>query len=180
MYRYVLGYKGELHKFSDADKDRLLNTVVTFLQKNNISYSAESVSKSIDRQSKIATAKKKVSFADAVNGAKALLRYSTGHSVSNAEIARRSRICLNCPLRDTVSYCGSCGGAGKIARFVGNLRKLMRIGTDLDSDIKVSYCGVCQCSLALMVPSQLQSFKPDSGRPDDCWLNPKSTNYTHE
>lgn len=177
MFRYSYVYKGKLVKHSHEDRDALYAIVSKSLHENNINFSQQDLHRSIDRQSKVKQKNGKVTFSDAVNGAKALLRHATSNSVEYAEISRRSRICMKCPLRSQISMCGACGTAGKIANFITKFKQSIGVKASVDAEIQHSYCGVCSCSLGLMVVSHISSFHPDSGRPDECWLNPKSKNY---
>lgn len=177
-YKYSIAFNKQLHKFSHQDFDALVVVTSDFLVKNNINFNKEDLKAAIRRQSAVSTKPKgKVTFADAVNGAKALMRYASGKTVSQAEVTRRSNICPNCPHISQVSMCGSCGTAGKATRFINNFKKLLGCRSAIDTDIQYSYCEICNCSLALMVVSSMDSFHKDQGRPDNCWLNPKSPNY---
>ena len=169
---------GKLEKFSHENADTLFVIVSDYLTKHNINFSSNDLKASIQRQSRVKPKSGKVTFSDAVNGARALLRYASGETVPHEEIYRRSRICLQCPLRSTISMCGACGTAGKIANFITKFKQGLGVKSSIDSDIQHSYCGVCSCSLGLMVVSSMKSFHLEkSGRPDACWLNPKSPNY---
>lgn len=180
-YRYSFGWNGQLYKFSDADLDTLVVIVSEFLKKNNINYSNESLRASIIRQSSIANKKKRIGLAEAVSGAKALIRYTSGSTVSTAEIERRSNICKDCSLINKIGGCAPCGAAGKIANFVNTVRVSLKLEQPIPTSVKSSYCGVCDCSLALMVPSKMELFvEPESKnlqRPDHCWVKRNSNNY---
>jgi hypothetical protein len=180
-YRYNFGWRGSLYRFSNSNFDIIKAEVVSFLVKNNINYDPASLDKSILRQSSIADKKKRIGLAEAVSGAKALLRYASGSTASTLEIERRAGICKDCPLIDRIGGCAPCGAAGKIANFVNSLRTSLRLDQPIPSSIKSSYCGVCDCSLALMVPSKMSAFSESESqnlqRPDICWIKKTSTNY---
>ncbi len=182
MYKYSIGHKGKLHEFSDANKDALLGQVVVFHRENNINFTINQLSKAIDRQSKIQTQKKKISLTDAIHGAKALLKYTSGKSVSNQEIERRSAICAKCTLMDRIGGCRSCGAAGAVAKFINTIRVSMKVQMQIPSEVRENYCGHCQCALALMVVTDLKDFREEdkaenAKRPDYCWL--KTTNFNN-
>lgn len=180
-YTYAVAWNSKLYKFSNSNKAVLMDEVMTFLRKNNINYSDRDISKAIDRQSRIVSQKKRIGLAEAVSGAKAILRYTTGSSVESSEIQRRSAICAACPLINRLGGCAPCGAAGKIANFVSLLRSTLKLQEPIPNEVKSSYCGVCQCSLALMVVSKMDAFnettEQNGKRPDNCWVKKSSINY---
>lgn len=181
-YKYATVWNGKLYRFDNTDKAILVQIVYDFFRANNIipAPTKEEISKAIDRQTSIKTSDK-VTFSQAVSGAKALIKSTIGGEDST-EIQRRSEICKDCPLRDGISVCGSCGTAGKIARFVNTFKAKLGIRTTIDKKISLSYCGFCKCSLALIVVTKLKDFHEEtparnSSRPDVCWLKKTSHNY---
>lgn len=181
-YKYSIGFSGKIHKFSSSNKESLIADVIRFHQENNINFSVVEIGRAIDRQSKIKTAVKKLSLADAINGAKAVLKYTTGKSESPSEIDRRSLICNACPLKQMISGCRSCGAAGAIAKFVNAVRVSMKVQAAIPSEIREQYCGHCGCALALLVVTKLEDFREEdpstnTKRPDMCWLKTTSTSY---
>lgn len=185
IYKYAEAYKGKLYKFQNEDKNALLAEVHSFFKKNNINFSNDLLLKAIDRQSKIKINPGKVTFQSAISGAMAVIRYTTGSSVSTAEMIRRSDICARCPMLSQISTCMACGGAGKIARFINGIRAAKKVESSIPSEVKASYCGVCSCSLALMVVTKIKDFHTESEaenrrRPDVCWLKTTSTNFKNE
>ncbi len=183
-YRFSTGYEGKLHRFSHDSKDVLLSQVLQFHQKNNINYSMIELSKSIDRQSKIQVAQKKLTLADAIKGAQAVINYGVGKSVTNQELFRRSMICKDCPLMKQIGGCRSCGAAGMIAKFINKVRASYGLQSAIPPEVRENYCSFCGCSLALMTVTKIEDFKEEpesinSTRPDICWLKKTSTNYSH-
>lgn len=181
-FKYAIGHAGRLHKFEADHKQVVMVQAIDFMKKNNIKYSESELSAAIDRQSKILTAPKKLTLADAIHGAKAVLKYTTGASASTDEILRRSKICADCPLRSKVGGCMSCGAAGAIARFVNTVRSTMKVSTQIPSEVRSHYCNHCGCSLALIVVSKMDAFSfendtKNNQRPDMCWLKRTSTSY---
>lgn len=184
-YKYSFAWKGKLESFSNDDKNALIAMASEFFKKNNINFSASDLSKGIDRQSKLTTAKKTLSLRDVVSGANAVIKYMGGSSVSNNEIVRRSFICEMCPMIEKIGGCGPCGAAGKISSFVNAVRQKMGISIAIPNQTKNSYCGICGCSLALLVVTKKENFhqeslEENSKRPDKCWLKTTSTNFTNE
>jgi hypothetical protein len=184
-YKYTFVWKGQLRSFDNEDKNALLADVSAYLNKNNINFTQADLSKAIDRQSKLTPTKKKLALRDVVAGANAVIRYMGGSSVSNDEIIRRSFICEGCPLIEKIGGCGPCGAAGKISSFVNNVRQKMGISIAIPNQTKNSYCGICGCSLALLVVTRKENFHKESSeenskRPDRCWLKETSTNFTNE
>lgn len=187
LYVYKTIWNKQPINFQDPNKDRLMIMVEQWHQKNNINYSRESISYQIDRQSKVVKPeeKKKKTFAEVLNGAAALVKYTVGSSASNQEITRRSQICLQCPVRSAVGGCAPCGAAAKIANAVNQIRAKKGAQMAIDSDLRNQYCKVCDCGLPLMLLTEYKDFHYESEemnirRPDFCWLKRTSPNYTHE
>lgn len=180
-YKYAVVVKGELKKFDSTDKAVLENRIATFFRDQGITYDRNTVSVSIDRQSRVVKKTKEITIADAANGAKAMIKNLAGSTVSNGEILRRSAICAACPLIASISNCTSCGMSGKIAKWNNKIRAARGLQIPIPSDVSHSFCDVCSCSLSLMVLTKRVDFvDKEEGRPDNCWLNKNSKNYTNE
>lgn len=181
-FKYSIGYGGALKRFSGSNKEVLLSEVVQFHRENNINFNVEDLRRSIDRQSNIITRKKKLTLSEAIHGAKAVLKYTSGKNAGEAEIARRASICSQCPIKDEIGGCRSCGAAGAFAKFVNTVRTSMKLEAPIPSEIRELYCGHCKCSLALIVVTKMDGFyeespEENSKRPDMCWLKKTSTSY---
>ncbi len=179
---YSIGYGGKLHTMDGTSKDEVLSKAIQFHKENNINYSMMELSKAIDRQSKISHQKKKITLTEAIHGAKAVLKYTSGKNAGESEINRRASICLQCPIQDEIGGCRSCGLAGTIAKFVNTIRSSMKLEAPIPAGIRELYCGHCKCSLALIVVTQMDGFveedpKENAKRPDMCWLKTTSTSY---
>jgi hypothetical protein len=182
-YLYAVVVKGKLEKFSADNKTLLQARVETFFRERGMAIDSASISTSIDRQSKIREKPKKIGLADAAIGAKALIKNLMGSSVSSEEIIRRSSICATCPLMSRIGGCASCGAGGKIANWINGIRAGKKLQIAIPSEVSSSYCGVCQCALALMVVTKKADFYDESKngqRPDVCWLKSNSPNLTNE
>ncbi len=186
MFKYSVVIKGEVHRFeSQMDKHHVYQQASEFFRKSNINFSPDSLMKDIERQSKITVRTKTLSFGDALNGALAALKFTAGKSTSPAEIRRRSTICSNCPLKDTVSGCFSCGMGSRIAKSVSSMRAKKGSAIAIPEEVKTLFCGFCGCAIPLMVVTQhedfnTESFEINNKRPDNCWLKTTSPNFTNE
>ena len=186
IYKYSTVVKGKLYKFSSQHKDVIMSDVMGFFNENNIMFDKKDLSNQIDRQSSpFNTKKKSITLSDAATGAMALIKYAGGSAVSDNELIRRSSICESCPLIDRIGGCSSCGAAGMIARFANTVRQKLSMQSAIPSSVKSSYCGVCNCSLALMVVTKIENFKEEPSiqnnqRPDNCWLKKTSPNFAKE
>jgi hypothetical protein len=102
------------------------------------------------------------SFHETLNGAKALVKVSLGQHVSQTEFDRRAEICSSCPKLSLTSDCIGCGAAGRIANNVRKLSsefgKTYNIPSNKYGPITRQYCGVCECSLALMLMAKIGQF----------------------
>ncbi len=184
-YKYKIVINGSLHSFSDNSFANVFSQAASLLKKNNINFSEIDLKQQIERQSRINNIKKKVTLIEAFNGARAFVRYVKGDSVSSKEMHRRSSICLSCPLISMASNCMSCGGSRVATNLINEVTKLKNPESAIPIEIKDKYCGVCSCSLSLMVVSKYKEFTQEDkdknlSRPDNCWLKSTSQNFTNE
>lgn len=97
-----------------------------------------------------------------------------GNTVTDKEFARRLAICKTCPKLKRVS-----GLTGRVSQILGALS----IKHKVPRDVSGSSCGVCGCSLLLLVPALPQNLHKDSPdeakkRPVSCWLKTSLTPQT--
>jgi len=184
IYKYTFVHNGDIIKRSHQDKRALMADVIAYMRKNNINFNESDISRSIDRQSAVTnTGKKhKVTFADAIHGVTAMIKYASRPGSSNQEIVRRSDICATCPQRSDIAKCGPCGTMRKITTWVNSIRAKKKVEAPIPSEVKYSYCGICDCSLALMVVTKIEDFYEENSsknalRPTRCWLKNTSPNY---
>lgn len=107
-------------------------------------------------------------------GATSALKQIGGICEDQTVINRRAIVCSACPKKKDTSGCGPCGFAGKVKSFVNGVKKLFGGGHTIPNQLDKSYCDVCDCSLAMMLPAQLVDFKlstiNDPERPKTCWI----------
>jgi hypothetical protein len=186
IYKFSIVVGGTLKKFSSESKNLIMSDVMTYFKENNINFNMKDLSSQIDLQSRpFNKSKKTITLAEAATGAMAVIKYGAGSSVSDNELLRRSAICEACPMADRIGGCQSCGAAGAIAKFANNIRSKLRMQSAIPNSVKSSYCGICGCSLALMVVTKIDNFKEESPtenqkRPDNCWLKTTSPNFAKE
>lgn len=129
--------------------------------------------------------KKYITPQEAINGAKAVFLQNIvlNNVESQKEIDRRSAICERCPALSAMAGCSKGCGISKIAldaynatvnKFFGGARY------NIPTRLKKTYCGVCGCSSAAILPAKLEHFLPDSEekariRPANCWLHNRNT-----
>jgi len=183
--KYTVVHNGQLHSFNGTSRQEVFEKVVQFMKKSNINYSAEDLLKAIDRQSGIVTRPKQIGFNDAMTGALAIIKYTSGKSTSANAIVRRSNICAACPLATQVGGCFSCGVGGKIARVINTIRAKKGSEIAIPSEVKSKFCGFCKCALPMMVVTRVEDFHSEAPevnqtRPDNCWLKTTSTNFSNE
>lgn len=126
-----------------------------------------------------ASKKKKLGFSDYLHGAEALVNVSAGNTVDQLEINRRAGICQFCPKLEEVPGCMSCGFAGTLSNALNKIKKAFDSGFEIPNNMSKHGCGVCGCSLAVMLPAKTSAFKETDQnlRPDHCWVKKKSNNY---
>ncbi len=98
---------------------------------------------------------------------KAYAEATRGNTVSADVFARRISICKTCPKRRRVS-----GLKGRISQIMGSLS----IKHKVPREVSESSCGVCGCSLLLLVPALEENLHKDSEkerreRPVTCWFH---------
>lgn len=158
-------YKGRV--FLGETKDEIITIIKKYYPRVNV----DDLIFSIKTENKKGIKQKKVSFKDAVHGANALVNINIGSHVDQQEITRRSLICQGCEHMDKTSNCYSCGFAGKFTTFITKLKKAFGYGFQIPNGIDKNYCDICNCSLAVMIPSKLEAFKKENKtRPDNCWI----------
>jgi hypothetical protein len=117
---------------------------------------------------------RKISLTEAIHGATSAMKQIGGDSVDHQEIMRRAAICQSCPKRSEISGCASCGFGSKLVQFVNKIKKSFGGGVEIPNNLSREFCGVCQCSLGMMLPAPLDHFHSstieDPNRPDKCWL----------
>lgn len=168
------------------DFDEVFVKAGNYFSDNGYTYNAESLRKLIMRANdKAAATNKRLTIGDTIRGAKAFIKYLAGKAASNKEIQRRSNICIGCLEVSSVSDCLGCGGSGKIANSVNSVRAAKGQETLIPDSIKDKYCGICDCSLTMLITAQHKDLKPESEpknllRPNHCWLKVGSSNFTKE
>lgn len=194
--KYEIKYKNR--NFLADSKESMINNITIYLNGKGIEFDKNElkghVEKSIKKNSAYSGGysdaqekrlnkvyKPRMTFKEVVNGAKALLGVSIGDSVDQDEITRRGRICASCPNKTLTTDCYGCGFASTLNKFIGGLKSLFSKEVSLNSDVKGSYCNVCSCALAIMIPSKLTAFNEDQDkqdkRPDHCWLKRDGENF---
>lgn len=187
-FQYKFNHNGKLEQFFNEDRMALLHQVETFYKVNDLPYVKDHLLKSIDRQSKYKiqkTAPRKKGLIEIIQGAKAIIKFAAGDCASHSEIQRRSKICENCPMRQATAGCSACGAADKVRKFISEIQKTKKTVLDIPKPVQSKFCEICGCSIALMVVTKYQDFKPESNdlnsrRPDFCWLKKTSPNFTQE
>ena len=186
MMKFKLRFDKSSAYFEAETKALLIDKIKEYCEKNNINFSHNLVSAHIDAQNNISKEKeKKVSISDAFTGARAILRYVAGNSVSKEEMNRRASICESCPQLKMTSGCMSCGAGGRIARLVNSIRSYKKTEAQVPKSVENKYCGICSCSIPMMILTKYSDFYKESQsknekRPDTCWLKQTSTNFTNE
>lgn len=111
-----------------------------------------------------------ISIRDATAAVKAALQARGGKVVEAAELKRRADICVKCPMRKFVSM----QPTDQISRVMGMMVNRHRVPNSL-----ASYkCGVCGCSLMMLLPALPEDLHKDSpeqaelrqSRAPSCWV----------
>ena len=108
----------------------------------------------------------------AIAAAKAFKSAVKGNVVSPREIARREAICSKCDFREEKTSIIS-----QLSKTLGKFANRHRV----PDSVSKYRCGVCECSLMLLLPATDADMHQDSPeeaekRPDGCWLtSPKKS-----
>lgn len=165
------------HKFSGKTVGDIMFKVATFLTHRGEEPDLEKIKALIENQLKtVAPGRKKTpTLTEAFHAGMALLRQASGKTVDQNEVDRRTQICLNCPVRSQTSFCKACGGLSRATGFLEKIRQATRNTVTVDKKVKADFCGVCGCSLPLLLITDKEHL-PEDGiqekklRPDHCWI----------
>jgi hypothetical protein len=102
----------------------------------------------------------------AIAAMKAFKEAMDGNVVTAEELLRRQRICNRCPKKRR-----DVGVKTAISRMIGNIANKHRV----PEEVKGFSCGVCGCSLMLLLPATKKDLHVDNAeeakeRPDSCWI----------
>lgn len=123
-----------------------------------------------------------IKIGEAWSAGMAILKQAQGDTVDQAEYDRRSKICAQCPMQTGIAVCMACGGAGKLSRLLGGIKKHIGQYIKIDERTKKSYCRVCGCSIPLLALTKTKYLPHEEAmqnfsRPVHCWMNKSSLNY---
>ena len=88
-----------------------------------------------------------------------------GNVVSTTEIVNRGSICAKCPKRVPTT------GVSTVSAVLGRMANKHLV----PKDVSQYSCGVCGCSLMLLLPASEENIHKDTAeertqRPEQCWL----------
>lgn len=123
-----------------------------------------------------------IRFRDALKAGQAAIKIISGDTVSPAEMVRRYKVCQQCPLRTKTRECFSCNAARFLTSITSSMRKMFGKQVKTPSDSKKFSCGVCNCLLAMLLPTKVSHLHEDNEhqskrRPDFCWMKEGSANF---
>lgn len=150
-----------------ADRGPVYAEVIAAVQKKNI---------------KVGKTRKSVSFKEAMQAGKAALKIIKGVMVGNKEMERRYNICKSCPAISETSECFRCNRAKFLAEITHTLKGVFGEDVKLPGESKKFSCGVCGCSLSMLLPTKTADLHQDTPeqaerRPDFCWMSKGGPNY---
>lgn len=187
--------EGQVVTFSADNPDALIRAVQRFRRNSNIQITDDDTAKEISAKNgyeykdgiysknlPISFKGPRLTLAGVKAACGAMIQTLKGNTVGDGEIQRRWEICQNCPVKTTVSDCMTCGGAGRAADWINKLQGAAGKRFRLDQESGKTFCGLCGCSHALMIPTKMEHQKGESEkqnqlRPDQCWLLVGGINY---
>ena len=133
----------------------------------------------------------RVSFKDALNGAKAIVSLAAGNITTDAEMKRRATICGQCPLLTTNTDCAGCKMGQVVTQAANWVRGLAKrniiyptFNNVYGKQAKDLSCGYCGCSMLTMLPAKMKAFRENDeknqARPDMCWIKRGGQNHVEE
>lgn len=152
---------------TDEQSDYWLNRI----KSSSIKYDREKIEK-----------RKTLKISEMWHAGVALFKQGAGETVNQEENDRRSKICRNCPFKDTVSNCIPCGGGDKLTGLINGFRRKFRVVLRIDREIKNKYCKACGCSLTLLCLTKKEFLPKETpeenrARPIRCWMRKDSPNF---
>lgn len=116
-----------------------------------------------------------VTFEGALAAAKAAVKVATGDVVDDTELKRRADICHSCPMKSESSGCFGCNASARLASIANLMKRTFGKELRLPRNLKRFNCGVCGCSLSLLLPTKVENLHADtpeqaSKRPANCWM----------
>lgn len=181
--------RGQRHVYSAPNLDALAKVVTEGRRQQGMKADYNLVYNELKRQHsrgeqrtihKASAQKVFITPQEALNGAKAVfLKNIIQNDIeSQKEIDRRAAICESCPKLSAMAGCSKGCGLSKIALDAYNKAvEIFHKGSryNIPTRLKKTYCGVCGCSSAAILPAKLEHFLPDSeekaaARPAQCWL----------
>lgn len=187
--------QGAIVTFSADTPDALIRSVQKYRRNHGFQISDDETAKEISQENKyeykdgiysktvpISFPKPRLNLAGVKAACGAMIQTLKNNIVSDTEIYRRWEICQNCPVKTTVSDCMSCGGAGRAADWINKLKGAAGKQFRVEQEAGRTFCGLCGCSHALMIPTKMEYQKEESEkqnqlRPDQCWLRVGGINY---
>ena len=124
----------------------------------------------------------RVNFRDALKAGKAAVKITTGDIVSKKEMNRRWQICKNCPQKTNTKECFGCNAAKFLSEITKATKSMFGTKVDLPGESKRFSCGVCGCSLSMLLPTKTEHLHQDNDaqaqrRPAFCWMKEDGHNY---
>jgi hypothetical protein len=103
---------------------------------------------------------------DSIAAIKAFQHALSGKVVSPEEVRARHNVCVKCPQRVRVGR-----DISAVSKFLGMLANRHRV----PQEVKGFKCGVCGCSLMLLLPATKDDLHVDTEkeaavRPKTCWI----------
>ena len=193
--RFIDISTGSKVAFAADSPDALIRSVQRFRNSNGVRITDEDTAKEISKKNgylfkdgiysktlQISFAKPSLNLASIKTACGAMLESIKGNTVSDQEIYRRTEICSNCPMKTTVTDCMSCGGMGRVAAWTNRIMQLAGKRLNMSNEAGKTFCGLCGCSHALMIPTKMELQKQETEkqnqlRPSQCWLRWDSENY---
>lgn len=175
-YEFKYIYNRQVVKFSGDSVSQILFRVASYLTNRGETPDLEDIKKKIENQLRVVPQKKRIPrLSEAYHAGMALFRQASGKTVEQKVVDERTKICLNCPKRSQTSLCTACGGLSKATQLLNSIRGLTKNALNINPSLKSDYCGVCGCSLPLLLVTDANYLPKDDPaqdreRPEFCWI----------
>lgn len=184
-YKFKIGRDQPETKITGNTFEECFKKTKEFFLNKGININSESVGIQIKRQNDGPLLGRVLTIRETISGALALLKHAANKPASPEEIERRATICAVCPKLATSSDCMVCGGSKRVAEIITTIKNKYGHDIKIPAPVKSKYCGVCGCSMALLIVSRFDGQTSEDNirqneRPMFCWLKEISPKFTKE
>lgn len=116
--------------------------------------------------------KSKLTLDEVKKGSRGILNSLLNNTVDQAEFDRRAAICLKCPFRTQINFCGSCSSGLRLIRWVDSVKKSLGMKKEVTREISTYYCAPCGCGLLPKLQQKIEFYADEDKTRyhPSCWI----------